>query len=527
MHTLLPFFLIMITAIVLLNMLATKLKVAYPVLLVIGGLLIGFIPGLPDISINPDLIFLVFLPPLLFFSAGAASIKEMRKWWRMIGSFAFPVVFITALTVAVVTNYFIPGFSIGLGFLLGGIVSPPDAVSTAAITKFVKIPKVLTTVLEGESLVNDASSLIIFRFAMIAVGTGQFIWQDATASFLWMVIGGTGIGLLLGWFFVRMHKLLPTDAPTDIVFILMEPYAMYWIAEQAHCSGVLAVVAGGLYISNKWLTFLSSSSRLRAVSVWESFIFLLNGIVFFIIGLTLPDIVKGLRAEGIPLGRAIGYGVLVTIVLIVTRIICCYIAQVATFTFRKKLLPPEIPRRAYLVPLIMGWTGMRGVVSLAAALSIPVMYNGIAFPQRNLILFMTFVVIFLTLIVQGLTLPYFITRSKVFDIHVLTNSSEEEQDKKIKTGLRKEVYGFLKQKYDSGHLQNSVIFQKMMQHWEENEKADDDDWMNEETRDIYIESLEAQRKYLSDLNKDPDINEELIRKQLHLLDLQEERLKLG
>ncbi|UKB78336.1 Na+/H+ antiporter [Chryseobacterium sp. MEBOG07] len=527
MHTLLPFSLIIITVIILLNMLATKLKIAYPILLIIGGLLIGFIPGLPNISIKPDMIFFVFLPPLLFFSAGAASIKEMRKWWRMIGSFAFPVVFITALTVALVANYFIPGFSISLGFLLGGIVSPPDAVSTAAITKFVKIPKVFTTVLEGESLVNDASSLIIFRFAMLAVGTGQFIWQDAIAGFLWMVIGGTSIGLLLGWIFIQMHRNLPTDAPTDIVFILIEPYAMYWIAEQVHCSGVLAVVAGGLYMTNKWLTFLNSTSRLRAVSVWESFIFLLNGVVFFIIGLTLPDIVKGLRSEGILLGTAISYSLLITIVLIVTRVICCYVAQLGTFIFRRKLLPPKIPRRAYLVPLVLGWTGMRGVVSLAAALSIPIMYNGIAFPHRNLILFITFVVIFLTLVVQGLTLPYFITRSKAFDIRVLTDSSEEEQDEKIKTGLRKEVYEFLKHKYNNGHLQDNAIFQKMMQHWEENEKADNDDWMSEETRYVYIESLEAQRKYLSELNKDPSISEELIRKQLYLLDLQEERLKLG
>ena len=527
MQTLLPFFLALVTAIVLLNMLASKLKIAYPILLVIGGLFIGFIPGLPVIHIKPDLIFLVFLPPLLFFSAGAASFKEMRKWWRMIGSFAFLVVFITALAVAVVANHFIPGFSIGLGFLLGGIVSPPDAVSTAAITKFVKIPKVLTSVLEGESLVNDASSLIIFRFALIAVGTGQFIWQDATFSFLWMVLGGTGIGLLLGWFFVQMHKLLPTDAPTDTVFLLMEPYAMYWIAEHLQSSGVLAVVAGGLYISKKWLVFLSSSSRLRVVNVWESFIFLLNGIVFFIIGLALPDIVKGLRTEGISLSSAIGYGVLITIVLIVIRIICCYVAQASTLIFNRKALPAEIPWRAYLVPLIMGWTGMRGVVSLAAALSIPVMYNGIVFPQRNLILLITFVVIFLTLVIQGLTLPLFINKSKVFEHLVLINSHEDEQERKIKSGLRKEVYTFLKHRYDDGHLQNSVLFQKMMQHWEENEKADDDEWMNEETRQVYIESLDAQRKYLSELNKQEDIDEGLIRRQLYLLDLQEERMKLG
>jgi CPA1 family monovalent cation:H+ antiporter len=206
MHSLLPFLLAMIAVIVLLNMFAAKLKIAYPILLVVGGLAISFIPGLPVIKIDPDLIFFIFLPPLLFEAAWSISFKEMKKWWRIIGSFAFLVVFFTALSVALVTNYYIPGFTIALGFLLGGIVSPPDAVSTGAITKFVSIPKSTATILEGESLLNDASSLIIFRFALVAVGTGQFVWQDATMSFFWMVIGGTGIGLLLGWIFVKAQS---------------------------------------------------------------------------------------------------------------------------------------------------------------------------------------------------------------------------------------------------------------------------------------------------------------------------------
>jgi len=205
-HGILPFLLAMIAAIVLLEMLATKLRVAYPIVLVVAGLLISFIPGLPGIKVNPELIFFIVLPPLLAQAAWNISFKEMKKWYRIIGSFAFLVVLFTALTVAVIANLYIPGFSIALGFLLGGIVSPPDAVSTSAITKFVKIPKSTSTILEGESLLNDASSLIIFRFALVAVGTGQFIWQQAALSFVWMIIGGAGTGLLLGWFF-------RTDAP--------------------------------------------------------------------------------------------------------------------------------------------------------------------------------------------------------------------------------------------------------------------------------------------------------------------------
>src|ERR1700754_3845250 len=228
MHTILPFLLAMIAAIVLLEMWATKLKIAYPILLVVGGLFVSFIPGLPILKIHPDLIFFIFLPPLLFEAAWSISFKEMKKWWRIIGSFAFLVVFFTAFSVAIVTNHFIPGFTIALGFLLGGIVSPPDAVSTGAITKFVKIPRSTSAILQGESLLNDASSLIIFRFALVTVGTGQFIWQEAALDFLWMVVGGIGVGLVFGWLFMLAHKLLPTDASSDIVFTLIEPYFLYW-----------------------------------------------------------------------------------------------------------------------------------------------------------------------------------------------------------------------------------------------------------------------------------------------------------
>ncbi|TDX87085.1 Na+/H+ antiporter [Epilithonimonas xixisoli] len=526
MHTLLPFFLAMIAIIVLLNMWATKLRIAYPILLVVGGLAISFIPGLPVVKIDPDLIFFIFLPPLLFEAAWSISFKEMKKWWRIIGSFAFLVVFFTALTVALFTNYFIPGFTIALGFLLGGIVSPPDAVSTGAIMKFVKIPKSTSAILEGESLLNDASSLIIFRFALVAVGTGQFIWQEATLSFLWMVIGGAGIGLLIAWFFVQAHKRLPTDAPSDIALTLIEPYLMYWIAEQVHSSGVMAVVCGGLYMSSKRLVFLNSASRIQGYGVWESFVFILNGIVFLIIGLELPEIVAGIRSEGIPLGTAIGYGVLVTGILIAARIISSYAALIATLIFRPSVAPKATSNKSrFLMPLLLGWTGMRGVVSLAAALAIPVtLSNGEPFPHRNLILFITFVVILLTLLVQGLTLPIFIKRMKFFD-ELILDESEESTRLQMKQGLKKHVYEVLKDKYENKY-QGNLIIERLLKQWEERAKATDDSWMNDETKQIFVEILESQREYLAELNQDPKINEEIIRQQLYQIDLEEERLKI-
>ncbi|GGC06824.1 Na+/H+ antiporter [Dyadobacter sediminis] len=526
MHTYLPFLLAMVFAIVLLNMLANKLKIAYPILLVVAGLLIGFLPGLPMVRIDPDLIFFIFLPPLLFEASWSISFKEMKKWWRIIGSFAFLVVFFTAMSVAVVAYHFIPGFTLALGFLLGGIVSPPDAVSTGAITKFVKIPKTTSAILEGESLLNDASSLIIFQFALVAVGTGHLVWQDAAVSFLWMVVGGTGIGLLLAWGFVQLHKRLPLDAQSNISLTIIEPYFMYWLAEQFHCSGVLAVVSGGLFMSARRLVFLNSTSRIQSFSVWGSFVFILNGTVFLLIGLELPEIVEGMREKGIPLHTAIGSGVLITGVLVIARIISSYAALLATYLFRPGVMPrASSNRRRWMMPMLLGWTGMRGVVSLAAALAIPItLGNETDFPQRNLILFITFIVILLTLVVQGLTLPYLITRSGLFE-GIIEEKSDELIRKEMKQGLKQHVYLFLKSKYDNEPNEHEGMEQFLKQ-WEERAKATDDNWMNQKTKLIFLQLLEKQREYLTELNKDPMINEEIIRQQLFQIDLEEERLKM-
>jgi CPA1 family monovalent cation:H+ antiporter len=251
----------------------------------------------------------------------------------------------------------------------------------------------------------------------------------------------------------------------------------------------------------------------------------LNGIVFLIIGLELPEIEEGLRSEGMSLRSAIGYGLLVTAVLIVARIISSYVALIATLIFRPGVVPRTTsPGRRFLVPLLLGWTGMRGVVSLAAALAIPVsLDDGTAFPHRNLILFITFVVILLTLLVQGLTLPAFITRGKLFA--GFPEEPEEQARQKLKQGLREHTYQFLKNKYDN-ELHDHAGMQKLLQHWEEKTKASNDEWMNKKTKIIFLEMLESQRKYLVQFNKDPDVNEEIVRQQLYLIDLEEERIRM-
>ncbi|WP_156308837.1 Na+/H+ antiporter [Sphingobacterium endophyticum] len=527
MHTLLPFILVLVLLIVFLTIWANQLKIAYPILLVLAGLGISFIPGLPVIEIDPDLIFLIFLPPLLFEAAWGVSFKEMKKWWRIIGSFAFLVVFFTAFLVAIISNQIIPGFSIALGFVLGGIVSPPDAVSTGAITKFVKIPKSTSAILEGESLLNDASSLIIFRFALVAVGTGQFIWYEAGLDFLWMLFGGVGLGLLIGQIFIWIHRHLPTEPASDIALTLITPYFMYFIAEQIHCSGVLAVVAGGLYMSNKRLTFLAATSRLKGASVWESFVFLLNGMVFLLIGLDLPVIVDGIRAHGTPLSTAIGYGVIITLVLIAARMISAYAAMFATIIFRPQVAhQQQLSSRRWYTPLLMGWTGMRGVVSLAAALAIPLtLPNGEVFPHRNLILFITFIAILLTLVIQGLTLPYLIEKTNWF--RGLENEDEIHNNTKLKMklGLKSHVYNYVKGRYETQSSADEAM-ERILKYWEDQTKVQDNSWMNGVSKQILLDIFAEQRIYLTTLNKDEEFDEELIRKQIYQIDLEEERILL-
>jgi CPA1 family monovalent cation:H+ antiporter len=523
MQETLPFALGLIAVIVLLVMLANKLKLAYPILLVLAGLIISFIPGVPRISIKPDMIFFIFLPPLLFEAAWSISLKELKKWYRIIGSFAFLVVFFTALCVAFFTNYFIPGFSLALGFLLGGIVSPPDAVSMGAIIKFVKIPKSISSVLEGESLLNDASSLIIFRFALAAVATGQFIWQDATLNFGWMVFGGAIIGLTLGWLFMKAHKLLPTDAPSDIAFTLIEPYILYWVGEHLHSSGVLAVVFGGLFLANHRMQFLNSTSRIRAYSVWESFVFILNGLVFMIIGLDMPEILDGLHKNGIPLSTAVWWGVLVTVLIVLIRIVSSFAALIATFLFRRATFNRIRRQGMWRMPFVLGWTGMRGVVSLAAALAIPEqLSNGQGFPQRNLILFITFVVILLTLIVQGLTLPYIIKRS----INFLPPEGEDfdTASLRVKKQLLAHSIKIANEKY-SEHLAVKPLLADTLKHWEEKLKIPDEELMDAGHKSIYLDLLEQQRAFLIERNKDLDLDEDVVRKHLYLIDLEEERIR--
>lgn len=514
-------FLGLLALIIALIMLANRLKIAYPILLVLGGLAISFVPNLPHVRIDPQLIFIVFLPPLLYEAAWAVSFKEFWKWRRVIGGFAFVVVFITAAAVALVANWLIPGFSLALGFLLGAIVSPPDAVSAAAILKFVKVPKRVSAILEGESLLNDASSLIIFRFATVAVTTGQFVWYEAAGSFVWMIAGGVGAGLAVAFVVCRLHKILPFDANMDTILTLMTPYVMYILAEEIHASGVLAVVAGGLYLSTKRNEMFDATTRTHAVPVWRNFIFILNGLVFALIGLDLPQILEGLQREGVSLITATGYGLLVTAVLIVVRIFASYGAALVTMVMKNFIEVADDKYPGNGAPLVIGWAGMRGVVSLASALSIPIMAGAQAFPHRDLILFITFVAILVTLVVQGLTLPLLIKKAKMpeFDDHMPTTQAETL----IRKTLAQASINFMQSRFENDE---SFLLQLRKKAWSFQLSADSCG-ITADAKERYFAILNEQRRVLAQLNKDPRIDEELIRRFLYQIDLEEEKWRLS
>ncbi|HVY74872.1 MAG TPA: Na+/H+ antiporter [Puia sp.] len=518
------FYIILVLIILMLVMLARRLRVAYPIVLVLGGLVLSLIPGMPELRIDPQLIFLIFLPPLLYESAWNTSWKELWRWRRIVTSFAFLIVILTSLVVALVSSYLIPGFTLALGFLLGGITSPPDAVSASTVMKYVKVPRAMASIVEGESLLNDASSLIIFRFALIAVDTGHFVLHEAALSFVVVIVMGIATGVLIGLLYFAIHRLLPTTPNIDIALTLTTPYVMYITAEHFHFSGVLAVVSGGLFLSHRSHLFLSQQSRLRNANVWSALGFVFNGLVFMLIGLELRDIIHQLGA--VSLQTAIGYGLIITGVLVVGRMLSTFGASAFTLLVNRLGIRTAQARPGWRAPLVFGWSGMRGVVSLAAALSIPLyLSDGSPFPQRDLILFITFTVILLTLVVQGLTLPLVIRLAKLDDFDPGLPVSEQEV--KIRGKLADMSVAYLQDKFGS-QLQNNRALQRLKERFESDQFHDNHggDAEQEEYREVYLQVLDQQRSLLHKMNRKAETDEALIRKQLSLLDIEEERLRL-
>lgn len=453
MHENLLLILGLLLVVMLLVMLAQRIKIAYPIFLVLAGLGISFIPGIPVLKLDPEIIFLIFLPPLLYEAAWYTSWNDFWKWKRTISLMAFGLVFLTSIVVAFAAQSIIPGFTLALGFLLGGIVSPPDAVAATTVLKGLKVPKRTIAMLEGESLINDASSLIVFRFALAAVMTGVFSMQEATGQFFLVAGMGVVVGIVGAHIFYAIHRFLPTTPAIDAALTVMTPYILFLGAEHFHFSGVMAVVSGGLFMSFRaHEIFKTGTTRINMTGVWNTLIFVMNALVFVLIGLELPDIISGLGETSLMDG--IKYGLIISLIVIVVRLLWIYpVAHIPRWLSKKVR---QDPSPGWKNPLIIGWAGMRGVVSLATALSIPVMMNDQAeFPLRNLIIFITFVVIFVTLVFQGLTLPLIIKLTKIGEIDPILPSHEQQTGIQIR--LDHLAVDRLNEKYEKSLTGNSLV----------------------------------------------------------------------
>lgn len=396
-----------------LSAIAGKIKIPYPVLLITAGIGLGFIPQLPNVALNPEVVFLIFLPPLLFDAAFNISFKDFTTHISTITTLAIPLVFVTATGIAVTAHYCIPGFSWPMSFVLGAILSATDAVAAISITKGLGLSHKTSTILEGESLVNDASALVAYRFAVAAVTGTAFVFWRASLEFVVLMAGGAAAGLIMGKvlaFIVARVK----DNLVTISFMILMPFVTYLLAEELRVSGVIAVVVLGLGISRFSRKIFPDKIKEQSKAIWDIIIFLLNGFIFILIGLPFPYLIKNLdKSELLPY---IGYGFLITLVALVLRTSRVFAQQ---FNLQKAFKSPKNRRRkiseqALLdakTSIIISWSGMRGIVSLAIAIGLPAtLADGTPFPQRNAIVFISVVVVLFTLIGQGLTLPWIVKK---------------------------------------------------------------------------------------------------------------------
>lgn len=400
----------LVGAAIALAWLARHLGLPYPIALVVGGAAIGFVPGLPRLPFDPNLMLVLVLPPILYQAALFTSWRDFRANLGSISLLAVGLVIATTVAVAAMLKWLVPELPWAVAFAFGAIVSPPDAVAATAIMSRMNVPRRIVTLIEGESLVNDASGLVLYRFAVAAALTGTFSLVHATGQFVLVAAGGIVVGIVIARFFVAIHRRVG-DTLMEMMLSLMLPYLAYLAAETLHLSGVLAVVAAGLVRGRYAPEAFSAQARIAAYSLWRVVVFAVNCLVFILIGLQLPDLVAGLA--GTSLGQAIGYGVLLSVVAMVVRL-----AWVFPGAYLPRLVRGRFGRREPVPPwqnvAVVGWCGMRGIVSLAAALALPLtLTDGSPFPGRDLLVFLAFVVIFVTLVVPGVTLGPLVRALKV------------------------------------------------------------------------------------------------------------------
>jgi len=511
-----------------LAVLSNRFKFPFPIALVLSGLLISLIPGLPTISLQPYVVFILFLPPLLYGAAWYTSWHEFKTYYRSISLAAVGLVLLTTTMVAVAAHYIIPDVSWPLCFLIGAIVSPSDAVAANSVTKGLGLDPRLITIIEGESLVNDASGLIAYKYALAAVMAGNFIFWQAGLNFIWVVLAGVSIGLIIGYLMYLVHKNFICTPVIEVTLTCLTPFASYLTAEYFHVSGVLAVVTTGLYLSFRSNEIFTNQSRIMVYSVWETILFILNGLIFILIGLQLRSVMEGIKDyTGSELAL---YGLAISAVVIIMRFIWVIPGSlIPALSKRINAKRPFNPRNL----VVFGWSGMRGVVSLAAALSIPLlMRDGTAFPHRNLIIYITFCVILTTLILLGFSLPWVIKKLKIepyspaaeeYEVRTkVVNSSIQHIEENLSM-ISGELLNNIKNKYEIKF--NRLQKTDLPANYFDGEAPSVANIFNEYSK-LQIDMIGVERKSLQQLHRSGEASEEIIRKIERELDLEETRLQL-
>lgn len=508
----------LLIAVAALVTIARRLGIAYPIFLVIGGLLLGLVPGLPRVEIEPDLIFLIVLPPVLYIAAFFTPLQSLRANIGAIGSLAIGLVIATALAVAVVARALIPGLSWPVAIALGAIVAPPDEVAATAVAARLAVPRRIVTILAGESLLNDATALTLYGVAIATAAGGAFSARGAVWVFAVMMLGGGAIGLAIGWLIGEIRTRIE-DTPVEITISFLTPYAAFLAAERLGASGVIAVVVAGLYLGRQSSRMMGPDARLTGRAVWEIATFILNGFVFIVTGLEVPLLLGELAPARA--GRLIAVGLAVTGVLIAVRAAWIFGTALVTRVVQRDNPPPRLVAHA----LILSWSGMRGVVSLAVVLALPAT---LAAADREALLVVTLTVIVLTLVGQGLTLPSVI---RALRLGADVGAREEEaaaRQRLVDAALRR-----LEQLYPVWPAHRPMLdrmretYRHRSEHLEHQQDPDDPDGEDRELiehREIRRTVIDAEREALLRLRAEGAIDDDVLRALERELDFEERRM---
>jgi monovalent cation/hydrogen antiporter len=508
--------------------LARRLTVPYPILLVIAGLVLSFLPGMPRIGLDPDLVFIVFLPPLLYSAAWTLSWREFQRNAVNIAMLAFGLVLFTVVGLAALAGRWLPGFDWRSGVLLGAVVAATDAIAATAIARRVGLPQQIVDILEAESLVNDGTGLLALQFGLMMLVTGRTPSViEGIGRLVYLTAGGVLVGLAIGAV-VSWFERWVDDGPIEIVISILVPYAAYLVGDRMHSSGVMAVIACSMYMSRKSPEYMSPQVRLQATAVWDALTFVLNGIVFVLIGLQLPYVMG--QISGMSRLALLEYGIGFSLVMIAVRMAWVYGETYSAYAVRRwvrklKVDKPE-PGRLFVI----GWGGMRGVLSLAAAVSLPyVLPNGRMFPQRSMIIYLAFCLIVATLVVQGLTLPWLIRR---LGLAGQTRKNDEEQE--ARRVLLREALVYLHRRRAKNPNQSEMlgeltaIYQRRLDAMPAERAESAQERVDQAQRNsAMLAVLQVEREALIQLRDEGQIDDEVLRTLQRELDLTESRIHTG